>query len=94
MEAILNPGNFVPPRYANYVVTTVSGQVATGLIASETATAVTLLRASGVRESVLRTEILNLQSAATSLMPTNLEKDLSAAGLADLLAFLAQPPEK
>ena len=45
---ILDPNREVPPNYLNYTVATTDGRVLTGLIAEESAGAVTLKRAGGV----------------------------------------------
>ncbi len=93
VEAILDPGRMVPPRYTPYVVLRKDGALSTGIVADETAAAVTLLRAGGVRETVLRADIRKLESSGTSLMPVELEKAIPSAELSDLLAFLRDQPK-
>ena len=88
LEAILNPGGMVPPRYTPYVIILQSGRVATGLITSETASGLTLTRAGGVTETILRTDVADLTTAAGSLMPTELERVISVEDMAHLLSFL------
>jgi putative membrane-bound dehydrogenase-like protein len=92
LESILNPGRMVPPRYAPYVAETRDRRIATGIISSETATSITLLRASGASETILRADLENLTAAAESLMPAGLEKTIPPADMADLLAFLRDQP--
>jgi len=83
--SILDPNKEVAPAFVAYQVVTVDGRVATGVIASENDSSVTLLRAEGVEETLLRSQIRQLESSGVSLMPEGLEKDLSVQDLADLI---------
>jgi putative heme-binding domain-containing protein len=85
---ILDPSREVDPRYIDYVVVLTSGRVATGLIAAETATSVTLRRAEKAEETILRSQIESIAGTAKSLMPEGLERQLSHQDLADLIAYL------
>lgn len=85
---ILDPSREVDPRYINYVVTTTNGRVLTGMIAAETASSVTLRRAQRAEDTVLRTQIDEIQATAKSVMPEGLEQQLSKQELADLIAYL------
>ncbi|HET6572598.1 MAG TPA: PVC-type heme-binding CxxCH protein [Fimbriiglobus sp.] len=91
LTAILDPNREVDPRYLNYVVNLADGRSTSGVIAGESPTAVTLRRAEGAIESVLRTQIDELKSTGLSLMPDEFEKRVTPAEMADLLAFLKQP---
>ncbi|WP_165226617.1 PVC-type heme-binding CxxCH protein [Aquisphaera insulae] len=85
---ILDPNREVSPAYMNYNVATTDGRVVTGIIANESAAALTLKRAEGVTEVVPRDQIDAISSAGVSLMPEGLEKGLTAQDLADLIAFV------
>jgi putative heme-binding domain-containing protein len=85
---ILNPNQAIDNNYINYVVTTKNGKVLTGVIASETAASLTLRRAEGQSDVVLRQDIDEIVSSGVSLMPEGLEKNISVAEMADLLSFL------
>jgi putative membrane-bound dehydrogenase-like protein len=85
---ILIPEAEITPGFAAYVLETKSGQVLTGLVASETATSVTLRQQLGKEETVLRSDIESLVSSKLSLMPQSIEKSLSRQELADLVAYL------
>jgi putative heme-binding domain-containing protein len=87
--AILDPNRAFEARYANFSIATVDGRVLNGLIASESATAVTLRRQEGKEDVVLRSQIDEMTTSGQSLMPEGLEKDLKPRDLADLLSFLA-----
>jgi putative heme-binding domain-containing protein len=85
---ILDPSREVDPRYINYVVTNKAGRVFTGMIRAETATSLTLRRAEGAEDVILRSQIDEIQATAKSLMPENLETQLSKQDLADVIAYL------
>lgn len=85
---ILNPNQAIDNNYINYLVTTKSGKSLTGVIAAENAASITLRRAEGQADVVLRQDIEELQSTGVSLMPEGLEKTISVTEMADLLSYL------
>jgi putative heme-binding domain-containing protein len=87
---IMDPSREVSPNYLEYVVTLDDGRVLTGLIAEETAAAVTLRRAENKQDTVLRQNIDEMAASGKSLMPDGLEQKVTVQELADLLAFLLQ----
>jgi putative membrane-bound dehydrogenase-like protein len=93
--AILDPNRDVDARYADYLAALADGRVANGVIAAETANAVTLKRADGQQAVLLRTNIESLTTSGRSLMPEGLEKDIPTNDFADLVAYLshANPPK-
>jgi len=94
--AILDPNRAFESRYASFTVATNDGRLVTGLIASETASAVTLRRQEGKEDVVLRSDIEEMTASGQSFQPEGLEKDLSLRDVADLIAFLEgiEPPPK
>jgi putative membrane-bound dehydrogenase-like protein len=93
--AILDPNRDVDARYADYLAAMSDGRVVNGLIAAETANAITLKRSDGRLDVLLRSEIEALSTSGRSLMPDGLEKDLSPTDLADLIAYVSgvSPPK-
>jgi putative membrane-bound dehydrogenase-like protein len=87
---ILDPSRSVEGNYRQYTVTTRSGRVLNGLLASETRTSIELLDAEGKRHAILREDIDEdgFQASAKSLMPEGFEKQVSAQDLVNLLEFL------
>jgi putative heme-binding domain-containing protein len=85
---ILDPNREVAPNFVNYSVATVEGRIITGIIASETATALTLKRAEAASDVIPRSQIEEVASTGMSLMPEGLEKGLTAQDFADLIAFV------
>lgn len=87
---VLDPNREVNPQYVNYVAVTESGRSVTGMIVAEGANSLTLRRAQGASDTLLRREIDELQSTGVSLMPEGLEKTIDRQAMADLLAYLQQ----
>ncbi len=85
---ILDPNREVSPNFALYLVETNDGRTLSGLITSETAGNLTLKRADGGTDTVLRSEIKSLTSPGISLMPEGLEAAITPQQMADLIAFL------
>jgi putative membrane-bound dehydrogenase-like protein len=86
---ILDPNRNLDSRYVEYAAGTADGRTLTGLLASESAAAVVLLAADGKETTVLRADLESLRSSGRSLMPEGIERDVSPAAMADLLAYLA-----
>src|SRR5207248_2802541 len=70
---ILNPNQAIDNNYINYLITTKSGKSLTGIISAETASSLSLKRAEGQTETVLRADIDEIVSSGVSLMPEGLE---------------------
>ncbi|HYH63124.1 MAG TPA: hypothetical protein VD866_00350, partial [Urbifossiella sp.] len=92
----LDPNRNVDSRYVEYRAETADGRVVGGLLAAETAAAVTLRGQQAKDDTILRADLVSLRGSGKSLMPEGLEKDLPPRDLADLLAYLvaADPPNK
>jgi len=96
LVAILDPNREAQPNFNLYTVVTRDGKIHTGIIAAETANSLTLRRAEGKQDVLLRSNIDMLASSGKSLMPEGLEKDLSVQDVADVIAFVKtiKPPAK
>ncbi len=88
LEDIILPSHALTPGYEPYVIETAQGEMITGILAAETTTSVTLLRAKGEKDTVLRRNIESMYSTSLSAMPTELEADLKPQDVADLIVFL------
>ena len=88
---VLDPSRQVSSDFLNCTLVTAGGDSLNGLIASETATSVTLRRQGQPDETVLRTQIKELRAEGKSLMPDGLEQGLAHQDFADLLEFLNRP---
>jgi putative membrane-bound dehydrogenase-like protein len=85
---ILDPNRVVEERWTSYTVVTEDGLTHSGLILSETATALEFVQGNGERLIIKRSEILSLTSPGISLMPEGFEKQINPAQMADLIAYL------
>ena len=88
LVAVFDPNREVDPRYLTYQVGTADERVLTGVIVAESPTSVTVRRAEGAEDVVLRANLAFLRATALSLMPVGLEKDLKHQDVADLFAYL------
>jgi putative heme-binding domain-containing protein len=85
---ILDPNREVAPNYTAYVVDTDDGDSQVGLIATESAAAVTLRMANGIETVLSRKAIKGMRSTGLSMMPEGLEQGMKPQDLADLMAFV------
>jgi putative membrane-bound dehydrogenase-like protein len=88
LVAILDPSREAQPNFMAYNVVTAQGTVYNGIVAAESAAGVTLRRAEGKEDYILRSQIEEMTSTGKSLMPDGLEKDISPTQMADLIAFI------
>ncbi len=85
---VLDPNNVITVGFNNYTVVTDDGRIFTGVLASETATSVALCREEGKEQTILRKDIDEMEASPLSMMPEDLEKEVSPQNIADLIAFL------
>jgi putative heme-binding domain-containing protein len=85
---ILDPNREVKPQFLSYVLVTDSGRSITGMISAETANSITIRRADGTTETILRIHIDEMRGTGLSFMPEGLEKLIDVPAMADLLAYL------
>ena len=87
---ILDPSSTIDPKFVTFMIATVDGRITSGLLASESATSVTLRREKNQTETILRKDIEQFRASSKSLMPEGMEKELSPQQLADLIAYLRE----
>ncbi|REJ97744.1 MAG: dehydrogenase [Planctomycetota bacterium] len=92
--AMLDPNREAQPNFTNYSVLLEDGRIVTGIIVDETADTLTLRRAEGKEDVILRNQIEELRSTGLSLMPVGLEKDITPEQMADVIAFIKSIPPK
>ncbi len=91
LVAILHPNAVVEPRFLNYEIETRDDRSLSGILSGETASSVTLVGPSGLREILLRNQISSIKASSYSLMPEGFEAALDPQGMADLVAYLKLP---
>jgi putative membrane-bound dehydrogenase-like protein len=94
--AIFDPNRAVESKFVSYTAVTSAGLTYTGMLAAETGANITLVGQEGKQTTILRADLDELASSNRSLMPEGLEKDLSRADFADLVAYLStrRPPRR
>lgn len=85
---IVNPDAEIAPAFTAYLAEAKDGRVLSGILIGDTPNSITLRGPLGVEATLLRTDLVKLESLPGSLMPTGLEAGLSKQQLADLLAYL------
>jgi putative heme-binding domain-containing protein len=93
LESILEPSKTIDPKFVSWQLETDEGQVYSGLLKERTDERVVLVDGTGKEIVVATDNIEVLVPQQKSLMPDLLFRDLTAAQLADLLAFLASLKE-
>jgi putative membrane-bound dehydrogenase-like protein len=85
---LLDPNREVNSRYVAYTAELKDGDSITGVLASETDSAITLLLSNAEQKTISRAQLKKLTASAQSLMPNGLEEGLDPAGLASLLDYV------
>ncbi|MBI1317610.1 MAG: c-type cytochrome [Candidatus Hydrogenedens sp.] len=85
---ILWPNKEVNPQYFNYIVETKDFETYSGVIESDTAASVTLKRALGARDTLLKSDIETMESSGRSIMPEDWGVLLPPQSIADVAAYI------
>ena len=85
---IIQPNRAIDANYVAYLLVTTDGTTASGILAAETSTSISLKAPGNKIITIPRSEIDQLRSTGLSLMPEGLEKTISQQEMADLLAFI------
>jgi putative heme-binding domain-containing protein len=94
LSNVFDPNLVIGPGYQAVILSTTDGRVLNGLPVEQGPDRVLLKLQGGAVESIPRAQIDELQQTAVSLMPEDLEKQMTPQEIADLFAFLAldKPP--
>jgi putative heme-binding domain-containing protein len=87
--SILDPNAGVSFNYETYVARTLDGTTVSGILVSQTDDAVELKTAEAVVHKLKRDDIEALKKLPTSLMPAEIQKQLKADDLVDIVEYLA-----
>ncbi len=88
LQEILDPNRNLDSRYMAYTALTEDGRTLTGLLVTETASAILLRAADGKEETLQRAELEQFRATRASLMPEGLEKMLDQQAMADVICFI------
>jgi putative heme-binding domain-containing protein len=91
---VFDPSLVIGNAYQATIVATRDGRVLNGLLVEQSPERVVLKLQGGKLETIPRAEVEELKLSSVSLMPEDLEKQLTPEEIADLFAFLAldKPP--
>jgi len=92
LESILFPSQVISDQYSSRTVVSTDGRVRTGIAARLDASTIILLMADGTKMEMGVDQIEQIRPAKTSIMPEGLLNTLSLDQVADLFAFLGEPP--
>ncbi len=85
---ILNPSAAVSHNYETYSLLTVDGTSITGILVNQTDAEVTLKTADAILKTVAADDVEQLKKQSISLMPADLQKNLTVQNLLDLVDYL------
>lgn len=88
---IIDPNLSIVAGYDFWEIETKDGDILQGVIAAESASAVTLKNSGQADLIISRNNIRSLRSLGVSSMPSGLEKNISKEAMANLLEFLKKP---
>jgi putative heme-binding domain-containing protein len=91
LESVVFPSLVISDQFAAKTVLTADGQVFTGLV-GETGDGVVVLQASGEKANIAKADIEQIAASKKSAMPEGLFNTLTPTEIADLFAYLANPP--
>ncbi len=86
--SILDPSAGVSFNYETWLVRDFDGTVLTGVLVSQTDAEIELKTAEAIVHKLRRDDIEQMKKSATSLMPADLQKQLKAQDLVDLVEYL------
>jgi putative heme-binding domain-containing protein len=85
---VLDPSRKIDDRFATHVVLANDGQIVTGLLLAEDATAIKLKTSDMKEIRIMRSDIAEVKKSPKSLMPDAILSDLTAQEAADLLSYI------
>jgi putative heme-binding domain-containing protein len=88
IESLLDPSAEILQGYRSTIIETKSGRVLTGIVKSESATAIKLVDAEAKLITVSLGDIESRRLSKVSLMPTGLAETMTPAQFTDLIAYL------
>ncbi len=88
IESILDPSAEILQGYHATILTTTSGRVLTGIVKSESPTAVTLVDAEGKSNTIAQGDVESREVSNVSLMPAGLGDSTTPGEFSDLIAYL------
>ena len=88
IESLLEPSRQIVEGYRTTTIMMADGRVFSGIVKSQTDTAIMLADATGKMHTIDRAEIESEKQSDVSIMPSGLAQQLSKSEFADLIAYL------
>jgi putative heme-binding domain-containing protein len=92
--SILDPSAGISFNYETSQVVTDEGQIITGIVVSDTDEAITLKTAEAIIRTFPKSEVEEVNRLKTSLMPADLQRQLTAKDLIDVVEYLTTLKKK
>ncbi|MCA9230910.1 MAG: c-type cytochrome [Planctomycetales bacterium] len=92
--AILDPSASISHSYEQYVAELDNGTLELGLLVNDTDASITLRNAEGIDKTIDRKHVAELNKSPASLMPADLQRQLTQQQLVDLVDYLMQLKKK
>jgi hypothetical protein len=89
LAEMIDPSRSVEGNFRVYAIALRDGRVLSGLLASESKTAIEMYDSEGKRHDLQREDIEEMIASTKSLMPEGFEKQVSADDIVNLLEFLS-----
>jgi putative heme-binding domain-containing protein len=95
IQNVFDPSAVIGPGFQAVIILTDDGRVLTGVPTEETEQAITLKMQGGKIETISKDGIEEIKRSDVSLMPEQVENQMSSQEIADLFAYLSldKPPE-
>jgi putative membrane-bound dehydrogenase-like protein len=87
--SILYPSAGISMGFEGWVISTKDGDDLDGMIASQTADEIVLKRAGGINTAIKKSDIKDKRQMKISIMPENLQQQMTPQDLVDLVEYLA-----
>ena len=94
LNSIVEPSLEIREGFQSYLILTNDGRVLNGMIAAQDPKTVTLRNADNQLTVISRDDIETLKAIRTSLMPTDVLKDMTPEELRNLFAYLSLGAKK
>ncbi|MBX3415296.1 MAG: HEAT repeat domain-containing protein [Pirellulales bacterium] len=92
LESVIFPSQVISDQYASKSVVTSDGLTYTGIVGDAGTDAVVVLQSTGEKRVIPKADIDEIVPHAKSAMPEGLFNELALEEIADLFAYLKQPP--
>jgi putative heme-binding domain-containing protein len=92
LESILFPSQVISDQYASQTIVTTDGKSYTGLVAPNGDGALVVLQPNGEKVEIPESDVEEKSRSKTSAMPEGLLNTLTLDEIADLFAYLSNPP--